>query len=86
VSTSGALRAAASRAARRERRNAERVGRPYEGQVGHAPDTTWTGRPDSDEWHDQSPYVNRSLGGQSGGYPDGFVATDFSLGYTWESD
>src|SRR5690606_4869784 len=60
VSTGGHLRADARAAAALERQIAETAGRPYEGVVGHAPDTTWTGRPVPREWHDQSMRVNSS--------------------------
>jgi hypothetical protein len=85
VATSGMLRAASSLAAARERRRAEAAGVPYEGQVGHAPDATWTGRPKSGAWHDQTARVNASLGAQSRAYPIGFKPTDFSLGYNWQA-
>jgi hypothetical protein len=41
--TAGTLRSQASAAARTERLNAERAGTPYQGQVGHVPDTALTG-------------------------------------------
>lgn len=43
VSTAGELRDDASAAASEERARAEAAGDPYEGHVGHVPDTTWTG-------------------------------------------
>lgn len=61
VSTSGELRREANKAAMAERLRAKAEGDPYQGQVGHAPDTTWTGRPDAYEWHDQTDRVNASL-------------------------
>jgi hypothetical protein len=80
VSTTGALRSAASRAAAVERANAAAAGTPYQGQVGHVPDTTWTGTPQPFSWLDLDPTVNASIGGQANGYPIGFVPTDFQMG------
>jgi RHS repeat-associated protein len=77
VSTSGALRAEASRAAASERVAAAERGKPYAGHAGHVPDTTWTGNPSPWGWMDLSPRVNTSLGGQAGGYPIGFSPTEF---------
>jgi hypothetical protein len=77
VSTAGALRQAASRAAATERSSAAAAGTPYQGQVGHVPDTTWTGTPQPYSWLDLDPAVNASIGGQANGYPLGFVPTDF---------
>lgn len=85
VHTSGPLRLAANRAAQKERRRAAGAGTPYSGHVGHAPDTTWTGRPGSQKWHDQTPRVNTSLGAQSRRYPTGFKPTDFGLAYSWQT-
>jgi len=79
VSTGGHLRADARAAAALERQIAETAGRPYEGVVGHAPDTTWTGRPVPREWHDQSMRVNSSLGGTASRYPVGFRPRIFRL-------
>lgn len=80
VSTSGALRAAASRAAAEERLAGVARGEPYAGQVGHVPDTTWTGNPQPWAWMDLSPRVNMSLGGQAVGYPIGYMPTEFLYG------
>lgn len=85
VSTTGELRADSSLDAARERKRAAAAGTAYEGQVGHAPDATWTGQPGSHEWHDQTPKVNASLGAQARSYPVGFVPTDFGLAYKWKS-
>jgi hypothetical protein len=80
VSTSGALRAAASRVAAEERLAGVARGEPYAGQVGHVPDTTWTGNPQPWAWMDLSPRVNMSLGGQAVGYPIGYMPTEFLYG------
>jgi hypothetical protein len=77
VSTKGELRRESSKEARRERVRAERTDTPYEGHVGHAPDTTWTGKPEAYEWHDQTPRVNTSLGRQALNYPEGYKPTKF---------
>ncbi|WP_182111673.1 WXG100 family type VII secretion target [Actinotalea sp. JY-7876] len=77
VGTGGELREAASDAAAAERARAAAAGTPYQGHVGHAPDTTWTGRPEAYEWHDQSPLVNTSLGGKAPQYPVGHIPTVF---------
>ena len=79
VSTQGALRAEASAEAAAERARALAAGTPYQGQVGHAPDTTWTGNPVGREWHDQTQRVNASLGGQASHYPVGYIPTVFQL-------
>ncbi|WP_216211176.1 putative T7SS-secreted protein [Amycolatopsis aidingensis] len=79
VSTAGELREAASEAARAERLAAKEAGQPYSGHVGHAPDTTWTGKPDAFEWHDQTPRVNSSLGAQARRYPVGHQPSNFEF-------
>jgi hypothetical protein len=80
VSTKGDLRVEANEAAREERARAAEAGTPYQGQVGHAPDTTWTGKPDAFEWHDQTRRVNSSLGAQARQYPEGYKPTEFKVG------
>jgi hypothetical protein len=77
VSTSGALRAAASRSAAMEREAGIARGEPYAGHVGHVPDTTWTGNPYPWAWMDLIPRVNMSLGGQAVQYPIGYMPTEF---------
>lgn len=62
VSTSGALRGAADRAASAERSRAAAAGSPYRWVVGHGPDTTWTGRPGAPFWVDLERSINSSLG------------------------
>ena len=79
VSTKGALREQASRAADRERARAQAAGQPYQGHAGHVPDTTWTGNAVPPGWADLSPRVNTSLGGQAGHYPVGYKPTIFEL-------
>jgi hypothetical protein len=79
VSTDGELRTEASAAAREEGARAAEAGTPYQGHVGHAPDTTWTGKAQGYEWHDQTPRVNTSLGRQAQGYPIGYRPTRFEL-------
>lgn len=71
---------AASRAAAEERLAGIARGEPYAGQVGHVPDTTWTGNPVPWAWMDLSPRVNMSLGGQAVGYPLGYMPTEFLYG------
>lgn len=77
VSTAGQLRQQASAAAAEERAQAAAAGNPYAGQVGHVPDTTWTGTPQPYTWLDLSPRVNMSLGGQAVQYPIGYQPTEF---------
>jgi len=77
VSTDGELRLEASKAARREKLRAAEAGTPYDGHAGHAPDTTWIGKPEAYEWHDQTRKVNSSLGGQVRKYPVGFKPSEF---------
>jgi RHS repeat-associated protein len=77
VSTKGALRSQASRAARKEAKAAAAAGKPYSGHAGHVPDTTWTGTPEPHSWLDLDPTVNTSIGGQSNGYPIGYKPTRF---------
>ena len=79
VSTSGALRADASRAAAAERARAAAAGSPYSGHAGHVPDTTWTGSATPPSWMDLTPRVNTSLGGQSVHYPVGYRPTVFEF-------
>ncbi len=80
VGTAGGLRSEANAAASNERALAAAQGRPYQGQVGHVPDTTWTGDPAPYRWMDLSPRVNASLGGQAGAYPVGYKPTVFKIG------
>ena len=77
VSTAGQLRIDASAAAAEERASALAQGTPYQGHVGHVPDTTWTGNPQPYSWLDLSPRVNSSLGGQATRYPVGYQPTEF---------
>lgn len=80
VSTHGELRRDANKAAMAERLRGRDAGTPYEGHVGHAPDTTWTGRPDGYEYHDQTGRVNSSLGAQARQYPEGYRPSRFEVG------
>ncbi|MGH2545117.1 MAG: hypothetical protein ACRDRY_15480 [Pseudonocardiaceae bacterium] len=80
VSTKGDLRRDSNKAAHAEKQRAERADTPYQGQAGHAPDSTWTGRSDAYEWHDQTSRVNASLGRQAQNYPVGFKPSKFRLG------
>ena len=80
VSTQGTLRMAASRAASAERVAAINGGTPYQGVVGHVPDTTWTGKPTPYYWSDMTVKVNSSLGGQANRYPIGYKPTVFIYG------
>lgn len=77
VSTHGDLKAASTVARNSERTLAEEAGAPYQGVVGHAADTTWTGQPVPREWHDQTQRVNSSLGAAAGNYPVGYRPTIF---------
>ena len=77
VSTKGRLRRQASRSASRERKTAIREGRPYSGQAGHVPDTTWTNNPEPFSWLDLDERVNTSLGAQSKKYSVGYKPTEF---------
>ena len=77
VSTRGQLRRRASKAAEKERKRAAIAGVPYKGHVGHAPDTTWTGKEDPFRYLDLSPRVNESLGAQAVKYPIGYKPTKF---------
>jgi hypothetical protein len=79
VSTQGALRADASRAAAAERARAAASGTPYQGHAGHVPDTTWTGSATPPQWMDLSPRVNTSLGGQAVQYPPGYQPAVFEF-------
>lgn len=80
VPTAGSLRNAASQAAAAERAAANAAGTPYQGVVGHVPDTTWGGTPDPFLWMDLDPAVNASIGGQANGYPIGYQPTEFIFG------
>lgn len=77
VSTSGALRAAADRAASAERVRAATAGTPFRWVVGHGPDTTWTGRANAPFWADLEAFINASLGRQAQDYPIGFRPNGF---------
>lgn len=79
VSTQGALRADASRAAAAERARGAAGGTPYSGHAGHVPDTTWTGSATPPSWMDLTPRVNTSLGGQAVQYPVGYRPTIFEF-------
>ncbi len=77
VSTAGELRIDASLSAAEERAAAVEAGTPYQGHVGHVPDTTWTGMPTPYAWLDLDPVVNSSLGAQARWYPIGYKPTGF---------
>jgi len=77
VSTAGSLRTRANTSAARERARAIAAGTPYQGHVGHVPDTTWTGTADPFSWLDLDPSVNMSIGGQANRYPIGYKPTEF---------
>ena len=77
VSTAGSLRIRANTSAAKERERAKTAGTPYTGQVGHVPDTTWTGIADPFSWLDLDPLVNMSIGGQANRYPLGYKPTEF---------
>ncbi|WP_182114355.1 MULTISPECIES: WXG100 family type VII secretion target [unclassified Actinotalea] len=79
VSTEGDLRRAANAEASLERARASAAGSPYQGVAGHLPDPTWTNRPGSEKWADETITVNSSLGGQAGHYPVGYKPTVFEL-------
>lgn len=89
VSTTGDLRGDANLAAAVERARAADAGTPYQGQVGHAPDTTWTGKAEAYAWLDQSQRLNASLGGTAPHYPIGYRPTIFQVedlnGSRWPS-
>jgi hypothetical protein len=85
VSTQGALRDLASQAARAERARAAAAGEPYAGQVGHVPDTTWTGTAQPYSWMDLTQRVNASLGSQAAQYPIGYQPTIFISGVPQQS-
>lgn len=72
------LRKLASRSALKERKRAQRAGTPYLGQVGHVPDTTWTGTPEAPFWMDIDPIINSSLGSQAAKYAIGYKPTKFT--------
>jgi len=80
VPTAGTLRNAASQAAAAERAAAQAAGIPYQGAVGHVPDTTWTGNSQPYMWLDLDPTVNSSIGGQANAYPIGYQPTEFIYG------
>jgi RHS repeat-associated protein len=80
VSTGGALRIEANNAAATERSSAAAAGQPYQGVVGHVPDTTWTGNAQPYQWMDLTRRLNSSLGGQTNGYPIGYKPTEFLIG------
>lgn len=80
VSTAGILRSDASSSAAAERARAAAAGVPYQGQVGHVPDTTWMGAAEPYMWLDLDKRVNLSIGGQANRYPLGYVPTQFVLG------
>jgi toxin YxiD len=77
VSIKGSLRISANSAVAKERARADAAGTPYKGQVGHVPDTTWTGSADPYSWLDIDPLVNMSIGGQANRYPVGYKPTEF---------
>ena len=63
-STKGSLRSQASKAARIERRRAEKAGTPYQGQAGHVPDTAVTGMAvPPGGWLDMAGVSNNAAGG-----------------------
>lgn len=80
VPTKGALRDAASAAANVERAKAAAAGTPYQGHVGHVPDTTWMGTQNPFLWFDLDPRVNLSIGGQVNRYPFGYMPLEFRIG------
>src|SRR5262249_4961879 len=82
VPTKGKLRADASAAAKAERAQAEKAGKPYSGVVGHGIDTTWTGTAVPPIWLDQRASVNSSLGAQSRRYGIGYKPECFIYGPT----
>lgn len=74
------LRRQADAAAKIERRNAARSGRPYQGQVGHVPDTALTGiaHPPAG-WLDMPGKSNSVIGGGLSsriGQPVGVITVD----------
>ncbi len=79
------LRQVGSDEANKERNASEANKIKYQGyQVGHAPDTTWGGDPKSPGgWVKMTPRLNQSIGGQSGAYPDGYLAYSFVPGH-WD--
>ena len=63
-STKGSLRSQASKAAKIERRRAEKAGTPYQGQVGHVPDTAVTRMAvPPGGWLDMTGVSNNAAGG-----------------------
>lgn len=79
VSTVGVLRRDADAAVEAERLRATAAGTPYKGEVGHGPDSTWTGSPVPRDWIDQTRRVNGSLGGTASRYDIGYVPTIFQV-------
>jgi len=79
VTTQGQLGRDASNAAGAERAIAAASSTPYQGVVGHVPDTTWTGNPKPYSWLDLNSSVNSSLGRQLLNYPIGYQPTRFVL-------
>ncbi|MBB5911233.1 hypothetical protein BJY24_000100 [Nocardia transvalensis] len=89
MSTQGALRKGADRAAERERRDnpgkypQDPVRFPNGPAAGHVPDTTWTGPVGQAEpftWEALDSKLNASIGGQAGAYPLGYRALAFVPG------
>jgi hypothetical protein len=79
VSTAGKLKVDSNTAARREKNLAAQEGRPYAGEAGHTPDTTWLGYPEPPFWTDQSTTVNRGMGAAAKHYPVGYKPTIFIM-------
>ena len=81
VSPSAELERLSSNARAAIRAQAKRAGdTSYNGMhVGHIPDSTWSGRPDSFKWAPLDPSVNMSMGAQSARYPIGYMPTKFVL-------
>jgi hypothetical protein len=77
ISTKGELGSDARYAAKAERAAAIASGNPYEGVVGHVPDTTWTGNPQPHSWLDLDNSLNSSLGRQARDYPIGYRSSKF---------
>ncbi|MGW0038131.1 hypothetical protein [Gordonia sp. NPDC003376] len=79
------LRNAASRAASNYRESLRSINpteyNRYQGKdVGHVPDTAWTGVATTGNWMPLTPTVNQSIGGQATGYPIGYRARLFISG------
>ena len=79
VPTAGAIAAEARATAIAERLRANNAGQPYNGVVGHGPDSTWTGTGQALEWIDMTLRMNSSLAGQSSHYPVAYRPTMFEL-------